>query len=63
MTEIAYGKTEIGQKVYDFGMSKVSDRWLARKYGMPIVEVRALRKRMREAITPKRHSKRNEGKR
>jgi hypothetical protein len=63
MTEIAYGKTEIGQKVYDFGMSKVSDRWLARKYNMSIIDVRALRKRMREAIYPKRPSRMNRGKR
>ena len=51
---IVYGRTELGQRVYDFGFAKLTDRWLARKYKMPIADVRALKARLRKALRGKR---------
>lgn len=50
----AYAKTPLGQRIYDFGMSTVSDRWLARKYNLPIAEARRIRDRIRRAVSPQR---------
>lgn len=42
-TEIAYGRTPLGQLVYDLGFTKLSDRYLARKHGMKVQTVRDCR--------------------
>jgi hypothetical protein len=38
-----YGKTPLGQLLYDLAFTELSDRYLARKHLMPIVRVRKLR--------------------
>lgn len=52
MGEIVYGRTKIGQMLYDFGFAKLTDKWLARKYAMRIVAVRDLKKRVRKNLKP-----------
>ena len=47
---VRFGRTDIGQAVYDFGMAKLTDKWLARKYKMPIGKVRELKKKVRKAL-------------
>lgn len=51
---IVYGRTPLGQKLYDFGFAKLTDKWLARKHGMPIGEVRELKAAVRKNLKPKR---------
>jgi DNA helicase HerA-like ATPase len=43
MSEIAYGKTPLGQLIYDLGFTKLSDRYLARKHRLPITDIRRYR--------------------
>lgn len=38
-----YGKTPLGQLLYDLGSAKLSDRYLARKHGIGIEKIRAYR--------------------
>lgn len=42
-TEIAYGRTPLGQLVYDLGFTKLGDSYLARKHRMPVAKIRACR--------------------
>ena len=42
-TEITYGRTPLGQLVYDLGFTKLGDKYLARKHGMKIETVRECR--------------------
>lgn len=41
--ETVYGKTPLGQLVYDLGFTKLDDRYLARKHGMKVQTVRDCR--------------------
>jgi hypothetical protein len=41
--QVFYGRTPLGQLVYDLGFTKLSDRYLARKHGLPIAKVRDYR--------------------
>jgi hypothetical protein len=43
MTEITYGRTPLGQLLYDLLFTKLSECYLARKHHKPIAEIRALR--------------------
>lgn len=42
-TEIAYGRTPLGQLVYDLGFTKLGDRYLARKHRMKVQTIRECR--------------------
>jgi len=54
MAEVLFGRTAKGQMLYDFGFSKLTEKWLARKYRMSIAEVRKLKATARAALNPKR---------
>jgi len=41
--EILFGRTPLGQLLYDLAFARLSDRWIARKHKMPIAEVRKCR--------------------
>jgi hypothetical protein len=43
MSEFVYGRTSLGQLIYDLGFTKLSDQYLARKHGMPIEKIRTAR--------------------
>jgi len=57
MSEIAYGPTPQGQKLYDFGFAKLTDKWLARKYQMPLPEVRRLKADVLKILKPKKRKR------
>ena len=40
---VAYGRTPLGQLIYDLGFAKLKDATIARKHGMPLAEVRRQR--------------------
>jgi hypothetical protein len=42
--EVAYGKTAVGQLLYDLAFVDRTDKWLAHKHQVPITEIRNLRK-------------------
>jgi hypothetical protein len=42
--EVTYGKTAVGQLLYDLAFVKRTDKWLARKHQISIAEIRNLRK-------------------
>jgi hypothetical protein len=42
--EVAYGKTAVGQLLYDLAFVDRTDKWLARKHSVTIGEIRNLRK-------------------
>jgi hypothetical protein len=48
--EVAYGRTPLGQLLYDLAFTKLSERYLARKYRRPIAEIRKLRDAARRGI-------------
>lgn len=52
--DVAYGRTALGQAVYDFGFTTLTDKHLARKHRMPIGEVRRVRADVRAALQPPR---------
>jgi hypothetical protein len=58
MVEVTYGKTEIGQIIYDFGFVKLSDAWLARKHHMTLKQVRELRPRIMKNLKSTKRKKR-----
>jgi hypothetical protein len=41
--EIVYGRTPIGQLVYDLAFTDLSDRYLAGKHHLPVAKIRELR--------------------
>lgn len=43
-TEVTYGRTPVGQLLYDLAFVDRTDKWLARKHQVPIAEIRNLRK-------------------
>lgn len=38
-----YGKTPIGQLLFDLAFTKTTDKWLARKHKLPLRSIRDLR--------------------
>ena len=51
---VYFGKTALGQIVYDLGISDLTDRYLARKHHMKIADLRSLRARLRKTIRGKK---------
>jgi hypothetical protein len=43
-TEVTYGKTAVGQLLFDLAFQDLTDKWLARKHQVTIAEIRNLRK-------------------
>jgi len=43
MADVAYGKTPLGQLLYDLAFSNCTEKWLARKHRISIASVRRLR--------------------
>jgi hypothetical protein len=41
--EIAYGKTAMGQLLYDLAFTRLSSRYLARRHHLPIASIRQMR--------------------
>lgn len=41
--ETLYGKTALGQMLYDLGFTDLSDKYLARKHRHPIAYIRQMR--------------------
>jgi hypothetical protein len=41
--EIVYGKTAIGQLLYDLAFTRLSSRYLARKHHLPVASIREMR--------------------
>jgi hypothetical protein len=50
----SYGKTPIGQLLYDLAFTKLSERYLARKHKLPIAEIRQCRQTATRILFPKR---------
>jgi hypothetical protein len=40
---VAYGKTPLGQLLFDLAYTDLSERYLARKHDKPVAEIRRLR--------------------
>ena len=53
MSDPLYGRTPLGQLLYDLGFTRLTEKWLARKHKMPVAEVRRLRKIVRKALRKK----------
>jgi hypothetical protein len=49
-TEVTYGRTPLGQLVYDLGFTKLDDSYLARKHKLPIAKVRDYRAAIRRGF-------------
>lgn len=49
-TEVAYGRTPLGQLVYDLGFTKLDDNYLARKHGLPVQKIRDARAAVRRGF-------------
>lgn len=45
-----YGRTPMGQLLYDLGFARLTDAWVARKHRMPIAQVRRMKKRLRKIL-------------
>lgn len=43
MAEVAYGKTPLGQLIYDLAFTDLADKYLARKHRLPIQSIRNMR--------------------
>lgn len=54
MSEVTYGKTPMGQLLYDLGFTKLSPRYLARKHKLPVAQIRGMRVKVTEILKPKR---------
>lgn len=55
--EVVYGRTNVGQFIYDLAFAKLSDRWLARKHRQPIAVIRSTRARLLDALKPPKKSR------
>ena len=44
-TNIVYGRTPMGQLLYDLAFVSLTDKWIARKHKISVGEVRHLRQR------------------
>ena len=42
-TTVFYGRTPLGQLIYDLGFAKLKDATIARKHGLPVAVVRRYR--------------------
>jgi len=40
---ITYGRTKLGQLLYDLAFTNLEESYLARKHGKPVAKIRALR--------------------
>jgi hypothetical protein len=49
-----YGRTPLGQLLYDLAFASLSPKYLARKHRLPIAQVRTLRVMARKALKRKR---------
>jgi hypothetical protein len=56
--EVAFGKTPLGQLLYDLAFTTLNLRYLARKHRMPIAQVRILRATALNALKPPRRKRR-----
>jgi len=56
--EILYGRTPLGQLVYDLGFTKLGDKYLARKHGLPIQKIRDCRAAFERGWNSKKKSRR-----
>lgn len=45
-----YGRSPLGQLVYDLGFSKIKDTTIARKHGLRIKVVRRMRHKVKRAL-------------
>lgn len=43
MAETTYGKTPLGQLLYDLAFTDLKDRYLARKHRLPVQSIRNMR--------------------
>lgn len=43
MSEVVYGKTPLGQLLYDLAFTNLSAKYIARKHKKPVAEIRELR--------------------
>ena len=59
MSEIVYGKTPLGQLLYDLAFTDLSPHYLARKHCLPINEVRRLRAAALKGLRPKRRPRKH----
>ena len=48
--DITYGKTPLGQLLYDLGFTKLEPRYLAQKHHLPIAEIRRMRRVIKNTI-------------
>lgn len=53
-SEITYGKTPLGQLLFDLLFANLSDSYLARKHSMPIAEIRKCRDAAHRGIRAQR---------
>lgn len=62
MSEVAFGRTPVGQLLYDLGFTDLSDRYLAQKHHIPVASIRRMRaapemKGLRKRVTADRRAK------
>lgn len=43
MDEVLYGKTAVGQLVYDLAFTDLSEKYLAQKHRVPVAQIRRYR--------------------
>lgn len=51
MADVAYGKTQIRQLIFDLGCTDLSPKYLARKHRKPIDEILRVREKVRKAMS------------
>lgn len=56
--KVAYGKTPLGQLIFDLGFTRLQERYLARKHAAPIADIRRLRKIVRKGLRDGRQENR-----
>lgn len=56
-TETYYGRTKLGQLLYDLGFTNLGVQYLARKHKIPVSEIRSLRATALAALQPKKKRK------
>lgn len=55
--DVLYGRSPLGQLLYDLAFTDLTPKYLARKHGISMAEVRDLRSKTRLAMLPKRRPK------
>ncbi len=53
-----YGRTGIGQFIYDFGFANLTDRWLARKHKVPLSKVQEYRRSVKRGLRKQKQKQR-----